>query len=81
MAESIPVEVDHVFVSASVGAPEGDRLLDLGLVEGSPNRHPGQGTANRRFFFANAMLEPAFDGERQGRRADLRPVLPLILLW
>ncbi len=23
----------------------------------SPNRHPGQGTANRRFFFANGMLE------------------------
>jgi len=53
----VPVEVDHVFVSASVGAPEGERLIELGLVEGSPNRHPGQGTANRRFFFANAMLE------------------------
>ena len=48
----VPVEVDHVFVSASVGAPEGDRLLDLGLLEGSPNRHPGQGTANRRFFWS-----------------------------
>jgi hypothetical protein len=57
MADDIPVEVDHVFVSASVGAPEGDRLIELGLVEGSANRHPGQGTANRRFFFANAMLE------------------------
>jgi len=27
------------------------------LVEGSPNLHPGQGTACRRFFFQNAMLE------------------------
>lgn len=27
------------------------------MVEGPPNTHPGQGTANRRFFFANAMLE------------------------
>jgi len=53
----VTVEIDHVFVSACVGAPEGDRLIGLGLVEGSPNRHPGQGTANRRFFFANAMLE------------------------
>jgi hypothetical protein len=26
-------------------------------MEGSPNRHPGQGTACRRFFFQNAMLE------------------------
>ena len=60
MADSVPVEVDHVFVSASVGAPEGDRLVELGLVEGSSLHHPGQGTANRRFFFANAMLELAW---------------------
>jgi hypothetical protein len=29
----------------------------LGFVEGSGNTHPGQGTANRRFFFENFMLE------------------------
>jgi hypothetical protein len=29
----------------------------LGFVEGSGNTHPGQGTANRRFFFDNFMLE------------------------
>ena len=57
MSGNFAVEVDHVFVSAAVGAPEGDHLVDLGLIEGSSNRHPGQGTANRRFFFANAMLE------------------------
>jgi hypothetical protein len=57
MSGTSAVEVDHVFVSASAGAPEAQRLIDLGLVEGSRNRHPGQGTANRRFFFANAMLE------------------------
>jgi hypothetical protein len=27
------------------------------LTEGTPNIHPGQGTANRRFFFQNNMLE------------------------
>ena len=27
----VAVEVDHVFVSTSVGAPEGARLIDLGL--------------------------------------------------
>jgi hypothetical protein len=32
-------------------------LIAFGLGEGSRNRHPGQGTANRRFFFNNAMLE------------------------
>lgn len=47
----------HVFVFTAPGAPEADALLDVGLVEGSPNTHPGQGTANRRFFFRNAMLE------------------------
>jgi len=31
--------------------------LDAGLVEGSPNTHPGQGTANRRFFFESGYLE------------------------
>lgn len=33
------------------------KLSQLGLVEGAPHRHPGQGTACRRFFFRNAMLE------------------------
>jgi len=41
----------------SKGAPEGDSLIQRGFVEGSRNVHPGQGTANRRFFFENFMLE------------------------
>jgi len=51
------LSVDHVFICCSPGAPEARALLELGLVEGSGNRHPGQGTANRRFFFSNAYLE------------------------
>jgi hypothetical protein len=51
------VELDHLFLCVSVGAPEADRLSLLGLTEGPSNRHPGQGTACRRFFFANAYLE------------------------
>jgi hypothetical protein len=31
--------------------------LRLGFIEGQSNTHPGQGTANRRFFFENFMLE------------------------
>jgi hypothetical protein len=53
----VAFEVDHAFVTCALGAPEADALLELGLVEGSPNTHPGQGTANRRFFFENFMLE------------------------
>jgi Glyoxalase-like domain len=50
-------EFDHLFIFTDVGACEADRLVSLGLVEGTSNTHPGQGTANRRFFFHNAMLE------------------------
>ncbi len=57
MANETPFELDHLFICTSVGAPEADRLIEFGLTEGSPNVHPGQGTANRRFFFQNAMLE------------------------
>jgi len=50
-------EVDHVFVCTSPLAPEADRVLGIGLSEGSSNCHPGQGTANRRIFFKTTMLE------------------------
>jgi len=51
------IELDHIFICTAVGAPEADELVSLGLNEGPPNHHPGQGTANRRFAFANAMIE------------------------
>ncbi len=57
---SVPHALDHVFVLARPGAPEADRLVALGLTEGSPATHPGQGTANRRFFLEDGMLELLF---------------------
>ena len=51
------VVLDHVFICTEPGAPAAERLRHIGLTEGTPNRHPGQGTACRRFFFRNAMLE------------------------
>jgi hypothetical protein len=49
---------DHLFICTDIGASvAADRLVAFGLVEGLPNTHPGQGTANRRFFFHNGMLE------------------------
>jgi len=51
------LELDHVFVCTASGAPEGEKLVQFGLHEGPPNQHPGQGTANRRFAFVNAMIE------------------------
>ena len=50
-------EFDHVFICASHGGAEADHLAALGLAEGAPNTHPGQGTACRRFFFANCYIE------------------------
>ncbi len=56
-AELSRCEPDHLFVCTAAGAPEGDELASLGLIEGAPNTHPGQGTACRRFFFRNFYLE------------------------
>jgi len=51
------IKLDHLFVYTAPGAPESEKLVQSGLHEGPPNHHPGQGTANRRFAFANAMIE------------------------
>lgn len=51
------IELDHFFILTSPGAAEAELLSSTGLVEGPRNRHPGQGTANRRFFFSNTALE------------------------
>jgi hypothetical protein len=65
------LELDHIFVLVSVGAPEAEQLRLFGLSEGSPNVHPGQGTANRRFFFENAMLELIWVEDADEARSDL----------
>jgi hypothetical protein len=64
-------ELDHVFVCTAPGAPEAEQLIRLGLTEGSPNRHPGQGTANRRFFFENAFLELVWVTDPAEAQSDL----------
>jgi len=53
----MPAELDHVFLWVSAGAPEAESLAALGFHEGPANRHPGQGTACRRFVVANRYLE------------------------
>ncbi len=51
------MELDHFFICTRKGAAEAELLENFSLSEGSRNFHPGQGTANRRFFFQNAMME------------------------
>lgn len=53
----VRIELDHLFVCTTRGAPEAEKLVQLGLNEGPRNEHSGQGTANRRFAFLNAMIE------------------------
>ncbi len=52
--------------------------MAFGLTEGSSNLHLGQGTANRRFFFYNAMLELLW--VRDEREARSPPIAPT-RLW
>ena len=74
----MPFELDHLFVFTGVGAPEADRLVSLGMTEGSGNVHRGQGTANRRFFFRNAMLELLWVDDKQEVLSE--PIAPT-WLW
>jgi hypothetical protein len=53
----VQIELGHLFICTAAGAPEAEKLIRFGLSEGTPDDHPGQGTANRRFAFSNAMIE------------------------
>jgi len=69
------MEIDHFVIFTDPGAPAARRLADVGLREGSARRHPGQGTANRRFFFDNAMLELLWiDDETEARSPATAPL-------
>ena len=49
--------LDHFFILTNEPKKAGDALVALGLTESFSREHPGQGTENRRFVFANGMLE------------------------
>lgn len=51
------LELDHIFMLVEPEAKVAELLLSLGMREGTPNKHEGQGTANRRFNSSNGMLE------------------------
>jgi hypothetical protein len=64
-------EFDHLFIFTSVGAPAVDQLVEFGLIEGARNTHPGQGTACRRVFFHNGMLEFLWVQNTQEVQSDI----------
>ena len=65
------MELDHFFILTKHVADQAGILSAIGLVEGTPNDHPGQGTSNRRFFFHNAALELLY--VRDAEEADAGP--------
>lgn len=69
--EAMAFELDHLFICTDIGAYEADRLVSFGLVEGTSNTHPGQGTANRCFFFHNAMLELLWVHDSEEAKSEL----------
>lgn len=65
------MEMDHVFICVNHDGRGAEALKILGLVEGTPNVHPGQGTANRRFFFRNAFIELLYLTDESEARSQL----------
>ena len=55
----------------AAGAPEAAALIAAGLTEGSSITHPGQGTANRRFFFENIYVELVWVSDAEEARREL----------
>ena len=77
-----------MFVCASPGAPEADRLVELGLIEGEPPSATlrameamGVATLISAGSRHEHRLEVCFDGEGRGRSADFGPELPLSFRW
>ena len=64
-------QLDHVMLFCAAGAPEAEALRSHGFLEGSGQSHPGQGTRNRRFSFANAYLELVWVDDEALARSDL----------
>ena len=69
--------LDHFFILTHEPKKAGDVLVALGLTESFSREHPGQGTANRRFVFANGMLELLYI--RDAREAEQGPAKGLKL--
>ncbi|KQQ62414.1 glyoxalase-like domain protein [Pseudomonas sp. Leaf127] len=65
------MEIDHIFVCVKDENHGAEALKSLGLVEGTPNVHPGQGTANRRFFLRNAFIELLYLTDESEAQSDL----------
>ena len=70
------IALHHFFVLTNRPDELATEILQLGLIEGSSNTHPGQGTANRRFFLPGTAFEILYihdaDEALHGPAAGLR---------
>lgn len=53
----IILEINHLVICVDEPEKIVQIFKDFGLTEGEPNSHFGQGTSNKRFFFANIYIE------------------------
>ena len=51
------ISLHHFFLLTDKPDELAAKVAESGLIEGSSNDHPGQGTANRRFFFPGSAFE------------------------
>ena len=77
----MPFRLHHVLVVTDPGAPVADRLVRFGMVEGTSNTHPGQGSANRRFFFEDMALELGFFTDEEEARSGPGKVIRMFDRW
>lgn len=57
-SQQFPLELDHVFVWVTKGAPEAEALQQAGLqLQPETHPHTGQGTTSKIFIFENVYLE------------------------
>ncbi|RLM49903.1 VOC family protein [Halorubrum sp. Atlit-28R] len=75
------VEIDHIFLMTTPGAPAADEFVDEGITEGASRVHPGQGTANRRFVFDNVMFEFLWVHDTDEAGSDLVRPTHLLERW
>ena len=69
------VAIDHFFVHVRRDAPEQQRLVDAGVPVGLRRTHPGQGTRNVCFSFADSYLELLWiDDEGAAQSATSAPL-------
>lgn len=64
------LQLDHVFVAVPHGCEVFDALAGAGFLISDEQPHPGQGTASRGVFFANAYLELIWLVNRAEAAAD-----------